>query len=301
MAEALVPDALRDSALLGLHRELDLVGVGASAGALRIAFSKVLHDPDASYQVRSTHAPSENHRIAMVLDYAKVQGILRTMRKRLPLEPSIDARFQVALMKDVGAGAVEEGIKLVNDFASFFDFPVSHADRVLWSARAADIEAVLDAVDRRSDATPTIRAERLRDVLGLVQIEPGPRDPQRFLVLFTSGQTVVDIRAGRTQFLCARPSTFDGFDNRRFCQRHLESWESGWGMTIDLAERTCAVGLREMVLNPLALHHFRCEYVGELKGSRFGNDEEYLALLGPSPPLAETLADALDARAMALP
>jgi len=296
--QALVPVELRDKAIAALHDQLALLAPTSSGKELKDAFSRALHVEDPFYQIQSTDwPPDEDHRIAMVLDFRKVQSVLRTLKRwALQRQPSLKARFLTALVPDPQKDAVLEAIRLINELAPNSDMTIAQADRVLWGTRYEEIERVMVAM--RADPTATLDhcAKRLRDMLGLVHIDFGASDVERFLILFYSVSTVADIR-GRTNFACARPSTFDGFDNRRFCQPHLISWEPGWGMTIDIADADCGVGLPEIVLNPLGLRHFQCEYLGEVVHANFGGDDKYLDLLAPPPPIAKHMADALDARA----
>lgn len=292
----LLDDELRDAALSRLHGELTILSPGATADQLTDAFSRALHVSDPVFQVQSTEWPDEDHRIAMVLDFTRVRAILAQILRRIQARDAAQAtRIRAILRPDVRGAPIADAAAVINELSpGLSELTLSDPNRVLWGARVDEVDRILHETAADHARGPRLRARRLRDVLGLIHVNPRKRDLARHLFLFRSEHSLSKIRARPTHFSCARPSTLDGFDNRRFCQPHLQPWQSGWGMTIDIDANRCSVGLPEIVLSPLSLYHFQCEYVGKITGAAFGPDEEYLAMLAPPPLKAAAMASKLD-------
>jgi hypothetical protein len=297
----IVSEDIRNSALKKIHVTLSAISPPVSTDSLKSAVCAALFVEDPLFQVRSTQWPDENHRFAMVLDFVKVQLILKQVRRRLePRAPHLQGVFRAALRPDANSGAMRDALEVINSYADGLQgLAISDPNRVLWGTKLYDAEAAIAA----AIADPVYGlgkiAQRLRDLLGLIHIAFGPGRLERHLVLFRSKVTLTELRDEPTHFSCARPSALDGFDNRRFCQPHLKPWPDGWGMTIDLANYGCAVGLPEIVMNALPLNQFRCEYLGEVEENKFGNDADYLTVIAPPATDLSAVADKLDLLAIA--
>ena len=175
------------------------------------------------------------------------------------------------------------------------ELTISNVNLLIWGTPLDVLDSAINDPTLPADK----RASRVRDALGLVHLNPGPMDPERHLFVFRSNQTLAAIRALPSYFSVARPTTLDGFDNHRFCQRDLGGRLPGWGNTVDVGSGICRTGFPEVVLTPMSVSHFTCEYLGKLSAAHFANDTRYLGLLAPPPAHFANMAAHLDAIATA--
>jgi len=233
----------------------------------------------------------------MILDFGKVKGILRTIQRRLDDSYADESkRIDTLCRRDVGASIIPDAAALINALSpALRELTLSDPNRVLWGTSAVELESAIARFQADPAIGPDGLAGRLRDLLGLVHIDPKPRCKTRHLFLFRGRFTLAEIKNRPTLFRSSRPSVLDGFDNRRFCQPWLKiPWENGWGMTIDIASGGLGIGLPEIVVNPLSLCDFDCSYLGEVPNSWFGPDKDYLTMLSGKAPALDVIATELD-------
>lgn len=295
IADGLLDARLRKSALRSMKRALGRTSATPDAGSLKRALQSALFVERPVYQVGSIQRPALDKAVAMVVDFGRVRGLLRSFGRRID-DDGLLGRIDALCRSDVDRSDIPNAADLINLLApNIREITLKDPNMVLWGASVP----ALDAAIATFMADPAIGAAglagRVRDLLGLVHIKPARRSRSRHLFLFRGNQTLETIRQRPTLFRCARPSTLDGFDNPRFCQPHLATpWEHGWGTTIDIAARRLAIGLPEVVVNPLSVCEFTCSYLGEVPDSAFGTDRAYLAVLARHAPALDDIADELD-------
>ena len=292
----LVRADIQKTALKGLHATLSALGPRPRHKTVLYAIGRFLHADGADYKILAAERPDERDRFALVVSFAKVKPILNQMARRIKqTHPSDAATIQVALRARATLPALTDAVAVLNRHREgSTELTISNVNLLIWGAPLDALDAVLADPVLAADE----RANRMRDMLGLIQLTPAPTDPERYMFVFRSDQSLKDIRAKPSHFSVARPTTFDGFDNHRFCQRDLGGRKIGWGNTVDLAAGTCGTGLPEVVLTPLSIANFTCEYLGEIRSSRFASDRRYFSMMAPSPPDSALMAAELDTLAM---
>ncbi len=295
VTDALVDRRLAKSAFRAIKRSLGATAPTAGKDELKLALQAALFVDHPIFQVQGVQQPKLDKAVAMVVDFGKVRGMLTTLLRR-ETDLALISELDSILRPDVDRGDIPKAADLINRLSpKLRAMTLNDLNQVLWGASVPALDAAI--VGFRSD--PAIGqaglAGRLRDLLGLIHIKPRRRRRTRHLFLFRGRRTLEAIRGAPTSFRCARPTTFDGFDNRRFCQPTLTTpWEDGWGMTIDIAGNGLAVGMPEVVVNPLPVADFECSYLGEVPDANFGSDADYLDLIATGVPPLDDIADHLD-------
>lgn len=294
---SLLGPLVQKTALKSLHSKLLTLSSNPQHKSVLKAFGSTLHADGVNYKILSEETPAETERIALVVDYSKVRKVLvQAIRRIRTSNPSEHAVMQTALSSRASTLALRNAAGAINRLKlGLGGLTINDVYQVIWGTPLDCVDALLSD----PSVPPDSRANRLRDVLGLIHLAPGPIAPERHMFVFRSDLTLAQIRSLPSHFEVARPTTLDGYDNHRFCQKDLGGRRPGWGNTVDIAAGNCCCGFPEVVLTPMSISHFTCEYIGELAPTSFASDGRYFSLLAPSPPDSRAMAASLDALATA--
>ncbi len=295
VADGIVESRLAKSAFRAIKRILSATGPSAGKKELKRALQAALFVDRPIFQVQGTHRPKLNKAVAMVVDFGKVRSLLRSLIRREE-DAAVRSQLDSIIRPDVDRRDIPKAADLINLHSpKLRALTLNDLNQVLWGTSLPDLDAAIANFLADPAVGQAGLAGRLRDLLGLIHINPRRRCRTRHLFLFRGKETLETIRSTPTSFRCARPSTFDGFDNPRFCQPTLVTpWEDGWGMTIDIAGNNVAVGLPEVVVNPLPVADFDCSYLGEVPDPAFGPDADYLNMIAIGGPSLDDIANQLD-------
>lgn len=288
----LVSDATLSSALANLHSKLSAFSSAPTTEEIWQTFRSGLFGTPTRFQVQGRESPRRSTSISAVVAFDKVRAFLDKIAHRAPRY-----RGQVDAMTapDAPDGTVAKAADLINSIAPRApDFTLSDWNTVFWAAPSSEVDRIqADCLRLIGRLQPSAQARHLRDALGLVQLDADIADPNRHIFLFEGRVSLSELaKTHRLLFRCARPTTLDGWDNRRFCQPGLSPPPvAGCGMTVNLANGAFGPGAAELVSTPVPIMHFECRYVGPLDGSDFGTDAEYLAVLLRSGDLSAMASD----------
>jgi hypothetical protein len=135
-------------------------------------------------------------------------------------------------------------------------------------------------VEASVSVTPSSNtASAIRDSLGLVHVGLDAVGRPTPLFVFHSQKP---LSAWDGQLRVRRPTTVEGFDNRRFKQAWPlgELVESGAGRTVDIDPGGYGPGCSEFVMSGLTLKdNFTCHYIGLVDTNPAGSDHDFLDYL----------------------
>jgi hypothetical protein len=143
-----------------------------------------------------------------------------------------------------------------DDFFLGLDAAAGQRKRIVWFTHLADLEERLGAVTTRPRDP---YAYRVRNWLGLGHMGIGEH-----LFAFISTETAASICGTQV----ARPTVFDGIDNRWFKHRRLRRYGDGWGRALDLDGLGSADldgGWEAVLAAPRFAGQFRCVYIGRIR------------------------------------
>lgn len=287
----LVSEATLKGALVNLHAELAVLTTAPHPNKIRLAFRRGLFAAPTRFQVRGKEVPRKSIKISAVVAFDKIRAILEKIAQRAS---RYSARIDAMLEPDAKDTTVSKAADLINAVAPRMpDLTLSDWGTIFWAVPSTEVARIQARSSSSTDALPSTEARQLRNELGLVHIDAVGNDPDRHIFVFEGKVSLSHLeRDDRLLFRCARPTTLDGWDNRRFCQPMLSVPKvSGCGLTVDLANGTFGPGAAELVSTPLAIRHFECRYVGPLDAVDDGSDASYLDLLAEGGDLSAMAAE----------
>src|SRR5215813_4128900 len=175
--------------------------------------------------------------------------------------PPSDCEMLAECINEVGVGR--------NDFFLARDAMPARRKRIVWFTHLVDLEQQLGPLG----TTPRDPyAYRVRNWLGLGHMNVGEH-----LFAFVSTATPPTICGAAL----ARPTVFDGIDNRWFKHRRgSQTFADRWGRALDLdrlnaAERRIDGGWEAVITGPRFAGQFRCAYIGRIKPPADKRDPPY--------------------------
>jgi hypothetical protein len=261
------------NALLGLAETIDGLSDPSDHDLVMKELFKGLGPQSHRYQVAAVRtAPSDVH-LAAVRGFDDVKELLKQIAKK----HKWDRRLRNAIAANATASALRDAASIINHYSD-------EMTRLLLSGPYN----IFFATTRRAFSTAESllagmgddeAATAIRDHLGLVQVEPISSLQPMPLFVFESLKTVGEME---NEFRVARPTTIDGFDNRRFRQswsKRAYAQASGGGLTVYLRPGF-GEGMPEFVATGLPLKgNFKCRYLGSVLRPAAGNDVEFLSYL----------------------
>jgi hypothetical protein len=143
-----------------------------------------------------------------------------------------------------------------DDFFLGLDAAAAKRKQIVWFTHLADLEERLGGVTTRPRDP---YAYRVRNWLGLGHMSIGEH-----LFAFISTAAAAAICGAQV----ARPTVFDGIDNRWFKHRRLRPYGDGWGRTLDLDRLESAEldgGWEAVMAAPRFAGQFLCVYIGRIR------------------------------------
>lgn len=262
-------------AVKGLERALRSVRKPANGKTLVDAIKKLVHPRSPSLHLLCCERPLQNIKIVTVKSFEDIIPMIQEIRKSH--KDDMDARL--ALQPHAPSGAIRKAADLINKYAPRMSLKLGGLHDVFWATTLSEFETLVG--ETRQPGAKLSLAERIRDRLGLASIEPTNRQEPRHLFAFI-GQVPLAAIAEHIDFVAARPTMIEGFDNRRFRQRRSGSSAipTGFGQTVDLNGGSFCDGGPELVVTGVEIgQYFQCQWLGEIRTPTAGTDEDFVKFL----------------------
>lgn len=272
----LLPDELCKPTLKSIQSGLAALSDAPAPEEVLKVFASVVFKSATRLQAKGTEAPSGDTTLAAVVSFDKIRGLLEKIVFR---KPSLKSRIDAIIAPDAPDATVAKAADIINGHAGRMStLSLSEWGTIFWAAPAQEIDRLVATC--ASGSSPMQVARALRDALGLVHMEFDLTHPDRHLFLFRATASIDEILANE-DFVVSRPTTLDGWDNRRFCQPLLppSPFCDGCGMTVDIAGFKVSPGAAEVVCSALPIKFFEISYIGPVDKSEFGADSDFLELI----------------------
>jgi hypothetical protein len=277
-----IEDALNGDLLVRDNRRLVIAGLHRAAKRLSMPYRfddlvNAIFDQLGPYvdrlQVAGLSQPAAHIHLVAFRGWPDIRVMLKRFYKHTKAQ-ELAAFTEMPVLSE---SLYRQAADAVNRFAAAHETPVTleGAFNIVFLTSKDQLDkAVPDYATLHADD----RAERIRDLLGLIQV--GPNDDSKPYPLFAFHSMVAASQLMRGARI-ARPTVIDGFNNQRFKQ-HWDAADlagDGGGMTVDLAN-PFGPGSSEFVSTAsLIRDRFTCSYVGEISRPPPTTDEEYVAHL----------------------
>jgi len=289
----LLPDDLRKPTLKSIQSGLAALGDTPTPEEVLRVFASVVFKSATRLQAKGTQAPSGDTTLAAVVSFDKIRGLLEKILFR---KAGLKSQIEAIIAPDAPDATVAKAADIINGHAGRMStLSLSDWGTIFWAAPTQEIERLMATC--AAGAPPMQVARLLRDALGLVHMEFDLTHPDRHLFLFKATAPIDEILIDE-DLVVSRPTTLDGWDNRRFCQPLLppSPFYEGCGMTVDIADFKVSPGAAEVVCSALPIKFFEVSYIGPVDKSEFGADADFIEMIREGHVLEE-LVDYLTAMA----
>lgn len=272
----LLPKDLSKSTLQSIQNGLAMLGASPKPVEVLNVFASVVFKSAPRLQAKGTEAPSGDTTLAAVVSFDKIRGLLEKILFR---KADLKSQIEAIIAPDAPDGTVAKAADIINGHsARMSTLSLSEWGTIFWAAPTQEIDRLLATC--AIGASPMQVARFLRDALGLVHMEFDLTHPDRHLFLFRATASIDEILAEEA-LIVSRPTTLDGWDNRRFCQPLLppSPFYEGCGMTVDIADYKVCPGAAEVVCSALPIKFFEVSYLGPVDRSAFGDDADFVEMI----------------------
>jgi len=277
---ALLDGRIQRMAIRGLKLVLGRLSSRPTATALVKGVGAMLFQRASFFHLAARERPPASTYIAAVRSLEELKPILHVSKK----VHRKDREIRNVLSPKPTAKAIARVGDIINRYPKLDKAILGYQFDLFWGTTNEEVQDV----ERKSGGGDSF-AHALRDRLGLAHLIPKLGAPKRHLFVFEATRALADIQRD-SDFIVARPTTIEGFDNPRFRQRRPfrldEPW--GFGLTVDLTSGIFADGAPEVVASPVRIGgNFVCRYAGCVSRLAKGTDDDFLKFLSRGKPYSD--------------